>query len=186
VTQLREKLTGIANEGNEEIRKELESNDKPETKVTKIAQVIADCQRQANQAAADCAFSIVGEGQKVVDAQGSGGSFFGMTRDAGIDTNQQPNLQAIEDQVRGRLNPAAPQGTPAGTGGGARAVEATPSGPTSPTAAGNPPTTQGASGVTPTPAAPAALGNPSTAQGASGITPTPPVPAPATIRQFCK
>ena len=103
-THLREKLTQIANDGNQKINDELKSNDKPEIKVTKIAQYIADGQRQANQAAAECAFSVIGEGQKVVDAQGTGQSFFGMARDAGIDANQQPNLQAIEDQVRGKLN----------------------------------------------------------------------------------
>ena len=113
VMQLRDKLTGIAKDGNQKINDILKSNDKPEIKVTKIVQAIAECQRQANQAAADCAFSIIGDGQKVVDAQGTGQSFFGMARDAGIDANQQPNLQAIEDQVRGKLNQSAPQGTPA-------------------------------------------------------------------------
>ena len=74
------------------------------SKVTKIAEIIADHQRQANQAAGDCAFSIIGAGQNVVDAQGTGQSFFGMARDAGIDANQQPNLKAIEGQVRGQLD----------------------------------------------------------------------------------
>ena len=39
VTHLREKLTQIANEGNQKINDELKSNDKPEIKVTKIARV---------------------------------------------------------------------------------------------------------------------------------------------------
>src|ERR1700744_1067972 len=124
VTQLREKLTQIANDGNQKINDELKSNDKPDVQVLKIAQYIADGQRQANQAAAECAFSVIGEGQKVVDAQGTGQSFFGMARDAGIDANQQPNMQAIENQVRSQLSQSAPSGSglpgaqaPAGPGG---------------------------------------------------------------------
>ena len=93
VQQLRHKLTDIANDGNKQINDELQSKDDFEIKVAKIAKIIADCQRQANQAAADCAFSIIGAGQGVLDAQGTGQSFFGMTRDAGIDANQQPDLQ---------------------------------------------------------------------------------------------
>ena len=108
VQQLRHKLTDIANDGNKQINDELQSKDDFEIKVAKIAKIIADCQRQANQAAADCAFSIIGAGQGVIDAQGTGQSFFGLARDAGIDPNQQPDLKAIEDQVRGELNQPAP------------------------------------------------------------------------------
>ncbi len=86
------------------------------SKSLKSLSIIADDQRQANQAAAECAFSVIGAGQKVVDAQGTGQSFFGMARDAGIDANQQPNLQAIEDQVRGQLNQPAPPGSTAPQG----------------------------------------------------------------------
>jgi len=110
VQQLRDKLTSIADAGNKQINDELQSKDDFEIKVAKISEIIADHQRQANQAAAECAFSVIGAGQKVVDAQDTGQSFFGMSRDAGIDANQQPNLQAIEEQVRGQLNQAAPQG----------------------------------------------------------------------------
>ncbi len=39
VTQLREKLTQIANDGNQKINDELKSNDKPDIKVAKIAQL---------------------------------------------------------------------------------------------------------------------------------------------------
>src|SRR5271154_1364681 len=127
ITHLREKLTQIANDGNQKIDDELKSNDKPAVQVTKIAQYIADGQRQANQAAAECAFSVIGEGQKVVDAQGTGQSFFGMARDAGIDANQQPDLQAIEGQVRGMLGQPASPGAPSGGGaGGGGPVPATP------------------------------------------------------------
>jgi hypothetical protein len=179
VTELRRKLTEIAEKGNEAIKQELQTKDDFEVKVTKIAETVADCQRQANQAAAECAFSIIGDGQKVVDAQGNGQSFFGMARDAGIDANQQPNMQAIENQVRGQLGQPAPPGAPAGGGGGARGTTPTPSAPAAPAAAGNPTTGEGARGVTPTPpapAVPAGASNPITGQGARGVTPTPPAP----------
>jgi hypothetical protein len=137
ITHLREKLTQIANEGNQKIDDELKSNDKPDVQVLKIAQYIADGQRQANQAAAECAFSVIGEGQKVVDAQGTGQSFFGMARDAGVEANQQPNLQAIEDQVRGQLNQPAAPGAPARGGNAVPSSEPPPAASAPPAPAPN-------------------------------------------------
>jgi hypothetical protein len=170
VQQLRDKLTGIANDGNKQINDELQSKDDIAIQITKIAQIIADHQRQANQAAADCAFSIIGAGQSVVDGQGTGQSFFGMARDAGIDPNQQPDLKAIEDQVRGQLNQAAGQGggapaaappaTPAGPGGGAPAAAppATPAAPGGGAPAAAPPATPAAATGPPGGSAPSASG----------------------------
>src|ERR1700735_861596 len=116
VQHLREKLTAIAKDGNKQIDDELQSKDDFEIKVAKIAKIIADCQRQANQAAGHSAFEVIAAGQKVMDAQGTGESFFGMANDAGIDANQQPNEKALEDQVRGMLNQPAAQGLPPTTG----------------------------------------------------------------------
>src|SRR5271156_4313872 len=161
VTHLREKLTHIANEGNQKIDDELKSNDKPAVQVTKIAQYIADGQRQANQAAAECAFSVIGEGQKVVDAQGTGQSFFGMARDAGIDANQQANLEPIEGQVRGMLGRPGPAGAPPARAAGTPQAE-TPTAPAAPA---------------PAPAAPASAA--STPQAATPTAPAAPAPAPA-------
>src|SRR5882757_9652677 len=76
VQHLREKLTAIAKDGNEQIDKILHSNDKLDAKVIEIALVVVEHQRQANQAAGDCAFGVIAAGQKVVDAQGTGQSFF--------------------------------------------------------------------------------------------------------------
>jgi Family of unknown function (DUF5631)/Family of unknown function (DUF5632) len=182
VQPLRNKLTAIASDGNQQINDELQSSDDFETKVGKIAIAIADCQRRANQAAADCAFSIIGAGQAVLDAQATGQSFFGLARDAGIDANQQPDLKAIEDQVRGKLNQPAQPGAPCNppTDGGVRGVAPTPPAPATPVAAGNPPTDGGVRGVAPTPPAPAtpvAAGNPPTGGGVRGVAPTPPAPA---------
>jgi hypothetical protein len=154
VTHLREKLTHIANEGNQKIDDELKSNDKPDVQVTKIAGYIADGQRQANQAAAECAFSVIGEGQKVVDAQGTGQSFFGMAQDAGIDANKQPNMQAIEGQVRGMLGQATPPGAPPAS------------------VASTPP-------ATPPPAAPASAAPPASVASTPPATPPPAAPTPA-------
>jgi hypothetical protein len=173
ITHLREKLTQIANDGNQKINDELKSNDKPEIKVTKIAEYIADGQRQANQAAAECAFSVIGEGQKVVDAQGTGQSFFGMARDAGVEANQQPNLQAIEDQVRGKLNPTAPGAPPASV---ASTPPATPP-PAAPAAAAPP-----ASVASMPPATPPVTATPAgmrTGGGGSGIGSIPQMGAPS-------
>jgi Family of unknown function (DUF5632)/Family of unknown function (DUF5631) len=163
VQQLRHKLTNIANDGNKQINDELQSKDDLEIKVAKIAKIIADCQRQANQAAADCAFSIIGAGQGVLDAQGTGQSFFGLSRDAGIDTNQQPDLKAIQDQVRGKLSqpssqsltgakpPTAP-GTPADPM--ADAPRAAPPAPPAPAPAAAGPMADAPRAAPPAPAAP--------------------------------
>ena len=170
VQQLRDKLTSIANDGNKQINDELQSKDELPVKVSKIAEIIADHQRQANQAAAECAFSVIGAGQKVVDAQGNGQSFFGMARDAGIDANQQPNLQAIENQVRGQLNQPAgaatggPLGSP-GASGGATAPGSAPANPMADAHPAGPP----APAPAPAPANPMADAHPA----------GPPAPAPA-------
>jgi len=181
VQQLRHKLTDIANDGNNQINDELQSKDDLEIKVAKIAKIVADCQRQANQAAADCAFSIIGAGQGVLDAQGTEQSFFAMARDAGIDPNQQPDLKAIEDQVRGTLNQPAQLGAPTNPPtGGARGVAPTPPAPAGPAATSTPLRGDAASGVAPTPPAPAATAatsTPLTGAGARSVEPTPQAPA---------
>jgi len=174
VQQLRDKLTSIASDGNKQIDDELQSKDDVAIQVAKIAQIIADHQRQANQAAADSAFSITGAGQKVVDAQGTSQSFFGMARDAGIDPNQQPNMQAIENQVRGMLGQPAPPGVgqaPATSGSGVSA-----SGPGAPaTPAAFNPGSAGSAGEPGAPATPAAF-NPGSA-GSAGEPGAPATPA---------
>ncbi len=115
VIELREKLTSIAEKGNKDIKDIQGSKEDFETKVAKIAQVIANCQRDANQAAMACAGDINAAGQNVLDAQGTGGSFW--AKAAGIDMNQQPDLKAIEDQIRGKLNqPASPAAAVGGAG----------------------------------------------------------------------
>jgi Family of unknown function (DUF5632)/Family of unknown function (DUF5631) len=110
-----------------------------------------------------------------------------LARDAGIDANQQPNLNAIEDQVRGKLEPLTGGGTggpaPAALGGttaGRTSSLTTGPGPAAPAAPGG--TTAGrTSSLTtgPGPAAPAAPGG-TTAARTSNLTtgPGPPVPAP--------
>jgi hypothetical protein len=197
VQQLRHKLTDIANDGNSQINDELQSKDDFEIKVAKIAKIIADCQRQANQAAADCAFSIIGAGQSVLDAQATGQSFFGMARDAGIDPNQQPDLKAIEDQVRGKLNAPAPPGAPAGSGPPAAAGSGPQPGPgisglaapppavPAPTPAGPQPG-PGTSGLAaPPPAVPAPTpAGPQPGPGTSGLAPPPGAPVPAAPAVF--
>jgi hypothetical protein len=168
VQQLRQKLTDIANDGNKQINDELQSKDDLEIKVAKIAKIIADCQRQANQAAADCAFSIIGAGQGVLDAQGAGQSFFGLSRDAGIDTNQQPDLKAIQDQVRGKVSQPSTQSL-AGT--------------KPPTAPGTPadPMADAPRAGSPAPPAPAPAAGGPMADAPRAAPPAPPAPASAPV-----
>jgi len=180
VQHLRDKLAAIAKEGNDQIEKENQSNDKFDEKVVKIAAIIADHQRQANQAAGECAFSVVAAGQKVVDAQGEDQSFFGMANGAGINANQQPDQQAIEGQVRGMLTPQADGGAggvPAPTtanglmsGSGANTVPGAPA-PTGLMSGG----TANAVPNTPAPAAPAPTGLMS--GGTANAVPNAPAPA---------
>jgi hypothetical protein len=168
VQQLRHKLTDIANDGNKQINDELQSKDDLEIKVAKIAKIIADCQRQANQAAADCAFSIIGAGQGVLDAQGTGQSFFGLSRDAGIDTNQQPDLKAIQDQVRGKLSQPSTQSL---------------AGAKPPTAPGTPanPMADAPRAAPPAPPAPAPAAAGPMADAPRAAPPAPPAPASAPV-----
>jgi Family of unknown function (DUF5631)/Family of unknown function (DUF5632) len=183
VQHLRDKLTSIANDGNKQINDELQSKDELPVKVSKIAEIIADHQRQANQAAAESAFSVIGAGQKVVDAQGNGQSFFGMTRDAGIDANNQPNLQAIENQVRAQLGQPTPSGAAPVTSGGAVAnapqstTSATP--PPAPAPGGLPASTPQSTTPAPPPPAPAPGGLPTSTPQSTTPVPRGPVAAPA-------
>ncbi|MGH3558319.1 MAG: hypothetical protein ACRDTK_12645, partial [Mycobacterium sp.] len=177
VIVLRHLLTGIAESGNKRIHDALSSKADFATKVAKISEVIADCQRQANQRAAACAEDIMNAGGEVFAAQGNGQSFRGLAHANGLDdVNRQPDLNAIEDQVRGKLGqpvgqslmgdtPLAAPGAPSGSGpmaaGGADGG--------APARGGN--TVPGA----PAPAAPAPAG-PAPARGGNAV---PGAPAPA-------
>jgi hypothetical protein len=179
VKELRRELTEIAEEGNEAIKKELEKDEDVKVKVANITETIAACQRQANQDAADCAFGIIGNGQKVVDAQGNGQSFFGMAQDAGINANKQPDLQAIEKQVQARLGDTAPPGAPPPSAG-TTPEAATPPAPAPPAPAPNPPpasTTSTPQAATPAPTA-APAPNPLPASTTSAPQAATPLPAP--------
>ena len=175
VQHLRDKLTDIAKNGNQQINDILKSNDKVDIKAAKIAHVIAESQRQANQAAGECAFSIVGAGQKVVDAQGTGQSFFGLTRDKGFDVNQQPDEKAIEDQVRGMLNQPAGQGVVGGTAQAPPGAQpgTAPAAPATSTLPGGAFNAAGPGGPPAAPAAPAGFGS-----GAPGFGTPPQMGAP--------
>jgi hypothetical protein len=110
VVVLRQLLTGIAEKGNREINDVLNSNTDFEAKVATISEVIAECQREANQRAAGCANDIMEAGQNVFAAQGIDQSFRGSAHGNGIgNVNRQPDRKAIEDQVRGKLNQYASQ-----------------------------------------------------------------------------
>jgi uncharacterized protein DUF5632/uncharacterized protein DUF5631 len=185
VIALRHLLTDIAERGNKEINDIESSKADLETKVAKISEVIADCQREANQKAAGCADDIMEAGQNVFAAQGIGESFRGLAHGNSVDSlNRQPDLNAIEDQVRGKLDqptrptpPGAPSGSGSLSGGGAGRGSEAPAAPPAPAAAGSP----SAGGSSPAsgsaglgaqapaaPFAPAAAGSPS-AGGSAGL-----------------
>jgi hypothetical protein len=184
VIALRHLLTDIAEKGNKEIRDVQSSEADSATKIAKISEVIANCQREANQKAAGCADDVMDAGQNVVDAQGTGQSFRGLAHADAIDNvNQQPNLNTIENQVRGKLDqpasqplthnnalappPEAPSGSGPVTDGGASRGVPTPTAPVAPPA-GSAPNAPGSP-----PSAPAAFG------GARSGAATPAVPASA-------
>lgn len=109
VVELRRKLTGIAAQGNKEIQDIRGSREPLEAKVAKIAAAIAKYQQQAIHAAADCADDIMTAGQKVLDAQGVGGSFRALAQS--INPTPQSDQNAIENHVRDQLkNPATATG----------------------------------------------------------------------------
>ncbi len=111
---LRGILTGIADRGNAKIKEILDSEKDYEIKVAEISEEIAECQRDANQAAAACSDNIMDAGEEVLAAQGKGQSFRGLAHNAGLGGKQQPDLNAIKDQVRGQLDqkPGTPGSDP--------------------------------------------------------------------------
>jgi hypothetical protein len=78
VIVLRQLLTDIAERGNKEINDVLNSDAGFETKVARISEVIAECQREANQREAGCADDIIETGQTVFTARGIDESFRGL------------------------------------------------------------------------------------------------------------
>jgi hypothetical protein len=117
VIALRHLLTDVAERGNQEINDAQKSSADVVTKLVKICEVIADRQREANQKAAGCADDIMDAGQNVFTAQGIGQSFRGLAHANGIDNvNKQPDVSAIENQVRGKL------GLPPSNGDNSRAA----------------------------------------------------------------
>ena len=179
VVTLRGALTDIAARGNNEIHDIQNSKADLATKVTEITEAIAKYQREANEKAAACADDIMGAGEGVVTAQGgTGQSFRGMAHAAGLDGNQQPDLKAIEDHVRGQLNQPAPPGAAPAPPGGPAASMPQPTAPAAPPPAAPP--AGGAAANMPQPTAPAApppAAPPAGGAAANMPQPTAPVPA---------
>jgi hypothetical protein len=140
-------VADIAERGNKEIHDALNSAANFATKIAKISEVIANRQRRANQKAAGCADDIMDAGQQVLTAHDTDQSFRGLARSSNIDNvNQQPDLEAIKDQVRGKVSQPAAQLATAG-------APATPWSPTT----GPPPTTTWPGSWPATPQKPKAL-----------------------------
>jgi Family of unknown function (DUF5632)/Family of unknown function (DUF5631) len=175
VVTLRAALTDIAARGNKEISDIQNSKADVGTKVAEITDAIGKYQREANQKAGACADDIKDAGEGVVTAQGGNGpSFRSMAHNAGFDGNQQPDLKAIEDQVRGKLDPTAPPASAAGTPQGATPPGAPPASAAATPQAATPPAP---APPPPAPAPPASVA--ATPQAATPPAPAPPAPAPA-------
>ncbi|MGH3970379.1 MAG: hypothetical protein ACRDTV_20215, partial [Mycobacterium sp.] len=102
VTELRNELTGIANDGNKRIDDIQNSKDSIEIKLAEIVGVVSDCQRQANQSAAKYGANIIEAGQNILNAEGADQSFHEFARARGTDVAQlfsQPDRKAVEEQV---------------------------------------------------------------------------------------
>src|ERR1700757_3387195 len=107
VVTLRAALTDIAAEGNKEINDIQNSKADVGTKVKEITDAIGKYQREANQREGACSDDIKDAGEGVTAAQGgSGPSFRQLAHAAGLDGSQQPDLKAIESQVRDKLDPS--------------------------------------------------------------------------------
>src|SRR6201993_5091544 len=107
VVTLRAALTDIAARGNKEINDIQNSKADVGTKVAEITDAIGRYQREANQREGACSDDIKDAGEGVTAAQGgSGPSFRQLAHAAGLDGSQQPDLKAIESQVRDKLDPS--------------------------------------------------------------------------------
>jgi hypothetical protein len=140
---LRQELTSLAEEGNQEIN-DIKNSKEPEgTKATQIVAAIQKYRALANLAAAKYGENVLDAVQSILDAQGSGQSAREFAQTHGIDISnmyRQPDDQNdLTNQVRGMLDKGSSTGTrdplettPALNGampGGSRPPASSPTGP---------------------------------------------------------
>ncbi|ORW84774.1 hypothetical protein AWC22_12810 [Mycobacterium riyadhense] len=116
---LRQDLTGLADEGNNEIKAIQDSDQPVDTKVTQIVSVIRRHRALANLAAAKYGGNVLDAMQSILDVGGTGQSSRQFSKAHGVDVSQmfrQPDdHRDLEKQVRGMLdNPGSAMGAPPG------------------------------------------------------------------------
>lgn len=131
VAALREHLAGIAEDGNAAIRRIQDSRIPLSAKVSGIVEVIADAQGQARTRTADNAGTLLSHIQTVLDAHGADVSARAFAASHGVDPTppHPPPLQALTEQVAGRLAAAASTAIGASLAVGADPVPEAPANP---------------------------------------------------------
>ncbi len=107
-SEMRSELAAIAEEGNNRIKKILESKEPIDAKIDSITDVVFDCQSRANGKAASCGSNILGSIQTVLDRDGIPKSSWQFAAEHGINTERMfgsPNKALIRDQVRAAVRP---------------------------------------------------------------------------------
>ncbi|EUA42892.1 hypothetical protein I552_7633 [Mycobacterium xenopi 3993] len=113
--ELMRQLDTIAEDGNSRIKQIQSSKDPLPIKISKITDVVLDCQTQANIKAATHCDNVFSEIQKVLDQRGIPSSARQFAKEHGIDLAGKfgsPNKEAVRQQVEQVLNAS---GAPAST-----------------------------------------------------------------------
>ena len=150
VTELRSALRDIADSGNAEIRRALDSHGPLPEKVSTIVRTITDAQTQANAKAAECSANLFGAIETTLGTGPSGQSAREFSSANGVDllsAFRSPNPEALQRQVEGVLEQSAPGALP-GTRPAAPESVMTPTIP-SPTATGSVPSPESAGAAEP-------------------------------------
>ncbi len=113
---LQHDLTGIAEDGNEQIKEIQDSKQPVETKVTQILAVIARCRALANLAAAKYGGNVLDAIQRILGVEATGQSARQFAQAHGVDPGQmfrQPSDQKnLDGQVRGLVENAGSPSSP--------------------------------------------------------------------------
>jgi hypothetical protein len=128
---LRDKLSGIADRYNQEIKTILQSSEPAAVKVPQILAAIGRGQQEANLAAANCGGDIGDAGQRILDQEDTGQSFRQFAKANGIDMSQlfrSRDPKGLEPTVTGMLNGQGSAGGGAVSGAVNPAVSGVPAG----------------------------------------------------------
>jgi hypothetical protein len=116
VGDLNSRLQSIADDGKSKIDQIQQSKDLPPIKVGRIVDVIAQCQQDANSAAAPTTQNVFEAMQRILDQRGMPMSARQFAQQHGIDTTRMlgsPNKEAITEQVKNFLGEGGVPESPA-------------------------------------------------------------------------